>query len=84
MPTILRFGGLRVVIYPNDHAPGHVHVIGADCEAVFELNCPAGPVTLRESYGFSTRQLRSLMDQLNAALSELRLAWEKIHESDRR
>lgn len=82
MPTILRFGGLRVVIYPNDHAPGHVHVIGADCEASFELHCPAGPVTLRESYGFSRRQLRSLMDQLNAALSELCRAWERIHESD--
>ncbi|WHZ20694.1 MAG: hypothetical protein OJF55_002843 [Rhodanobacteraceae bacterium] len=28
MPTILRLGGLRVVIYPNDHRPAHVHVIG--------------------------------------------------------
>jgi len=55
MPTILRFGGLRVVIYPNDHAPGHVHVIGADCEAVFELHCPAGPVTLRESYAATAK-----------------------------
>jgi hypothetical protein len=82
MPTILRIGGLRVVIYPNDHAPGHVHVIGVDCEAVFELHCPAGPVALRESYGFSTRQLRGLMDQLNAALSELCRAWERIHESE--
>jgi len=28
MPTVLRFEGLRVVIYPNDHRPAHVHVIG--------------------------------------------------------
>ena len=28
MPTVLRLGGLRVVIYPNDHSPPHVHVIG--------------------------------------------------------
>lgn len=33
MPTILRFEGLRVVIYPNDHSPEHVHVLGAECEA---------------------------------------------------
>jgi hypothetical protein len=46
MPTVLRFDGLRVVIYPNDHSPEHVHVIGADREAVFELHCPDGPVTL--------------------------------------
>jgi len=42
MPTILRFNGLRVVVYPNDHRPAHVHVIGAGCEAVFNLNCPDG------------------------------------------
>jgi hypothetical protein len=82
MPTILRIGGLRVVIYPNDHSPEHVHVIGADREAVFELHCPEGPVTLRESYGFTTRQLRRLIEQLNAALLRLCSAWEGIHESD--
>ncbi len=83
MPTILRFDGLRVVIYPNDHLPGHVHVVGAEYEAVFELNCPKGPVTLRESYGFTTRQLRDLAEQLTESLSLLCDAWESIHESDR-
>jgi uncharacterized protein DUF4160 len=82
MPTILRIDGLRIVIYPNDHSPEHVHVIGAGCEAVFELHCSEGPVTLRESYGFTTRQLRRVMDQLNAELFELCSAWESIHESD--
>jgi hypothetical protein len=82
MPTILRIDGLRVVIYPNDHSPEHVHVIGAGCESVFELHCPEGPVTLRESYGFTTRQLRRLAEQLNAALLELCSAWEGIHEID--
>ena len=57
MPTVLRFAGLRAVIYPNDHRPAHVHVIGNDCEAVFNLNCPAGPVELRENYGFSRREI---------------------------
>jgi hypothetical protein len=28
MPTILTKGGLRVVIYPDDHDPPHVHVFG--------------------------------------------------------
>lgn len=82
MPTVLRLDGLRVVIYPNDHSPAHVHVIGADCEAVFELHCPHGPVSLRESYGFTIRRLRWVMDQLNAALPELCRAWERIHGSD--
>ena len=38
MPTVLIIGGWRVVIYPNDHRPAHVHVIGGGCEAVFNLS----------------------------------------------
>lgn len=47
MPTVHRFDGLRVVIYPNDHRPAHVHVMGNGCEAVFRLNAPDGPPELR-------------------------------------
>ena len=83
MPTILRFDGLRVVIYLNDHPPKQVHVIGADCEAVFELHCPEGAVTLRESVGFTTRQLRRVVEQLTDSLLVLCNAWESIHEPDR-
>jgi hypothetical protein len=82
MPTILRVGGLRVVVYPNDHAPGHVHVIGAGCEAVFELHCPEGPVALRESVGFTTSKLQRIVDQLASSLALLCAAWEKIHGPD--
>jgi hypothetical protein len=39
MPTVFRFDGLRVVIYPADQRPEHVHVEGAGGEAVFILNC---------------------------------------------
>jgi hypothetical protein len=83
MPTILRISGLRVVVYPNDHRPPHVHVLGAGVEAIFELNCPAGPVSLRGSYGFTTGQLRTVMEALNATVPALCAEWEKFHESDR-
>ena len=52
MPTVDVIAGLQVVVYPNDHRPAHVHVIGKGCEAVFKLNCPEGPPVLRENYGF--------------------------------
>ncbi len=45
MPTVLRFDAYRVVIYTNDHCPAHVHVIGPQGRAIFELNGPKGPVT---------------------------------------
>ncbi len=79
LPTVLRFENLRIVIYPNDHRPAHVHVIGPEHEAVFNLNCPAGPVRLRENYGFPLRELRRIEQVLNLHISKLCSAWERIH-----
>jgi hypothetical protein len=79
MPTVLRFDGLRVVIYPIDHRPTHVHVIGRGCEAVFNLNSPAGPVELRENYGFSRREITRIQGVLTEHLEELCRTWEGIH-----
>jgi carbamoylphosphate synthase small subunit len=82
MPTVLRLDGLRVVIYPNDHRPAHVHVIGPEGEAVFVLNCPGGPVSLRESVGFIGRVLRAVEAALNDVLPGLCGAWETIHGAE--
>jgi hypothetical protein len=82
MPPVLRFRGLRVVIYPNDHEPAHVHVIGRDCEAKFQLNCPAGPVELIEIFGFSKREIRQILAVLRAGLSGLCEEWRRIHETE--
>jgi hypothetical protein len=79
MPTVLRFEGLRVVIYPNDHRPAHVHVMGRGCEAVFVLNNPVGSEKLRENYGFSRRELRQIVKVLTDHRTELSAAWESIH-----
>jgi hypothetical protein len=79
MPTILRLGRLRVVVYPNDHRPAHVHVIGREHEAVFRPNCPAGPPELRENYGFSQAEITAIRRELTNRLARLCNAWEQIH-----
>ena len=79
MPTVLRFDGLSVVVYPADHVPAHVHVFGGGNEAVFNLNCPAGPVELRENYGFSRRGIARMRKTLDAAVAMLCAAWRAIH-----
>ena len=79
MPTVLRFAGLRVVVYLNDHRPAHVHVIGQGCEAVFDLNCPSGPAELRENYAFSRRDIATIEAAPMESLIQLCLAWEQIH-----
>lgn len=80
MPTVgARIDGLRVVVYPNDHRPAHVHVIGDGCEAVFTLHCPAGPPELRENYGFVSNKLAKIRTTLTSRLVELCAAWSSIH-----
>jgi hypothetical protein len=79
VPTVLGFEGLRIMIYPNDHRPAHVYVIGRGCEAVLNLNCTAGPVGLRENYGFWRREIRRIVVVLVQRLVELCRAGEQIH-----
>jgi hypothetical protein len=84
MPTIATIDGLRVVIYPNDHRPAHVHVIGRGHEAVFVLHCPGGPPELRENHGYSRAELVAIAATLNARLEAACLAWSQIHGPHRR
>jgi hypothetical protein len=79
MPTVLRIGALRVAVYPNDHRPAHVHVIGQGQEAVFVLNCMAGPAILRENYGFAAHEIARLQSILQENLTILCRAWKEIH-----
>jgi hypothetical protein len=79
VPTVLRFDGLRAVIYPNDHRPAHIHIIGKGCEAVFNLRCPNGPPELRENYGFGLKDLTRIEAALTAHLAEACRQWESIH-----
>ena len=79
MPTVLRIGGLRVVIWPNDHRPAHVQVNCADGEAVFNLHCPGGPPALRDSYGFRLTDLNRIEVARAAAITALCAEWRTIH-----
>ena len=79
MPTVMRFGGLRVTVYPNDHRPAHVHVIGGGCEAVFDLNCPDSPPTMRENFGFGRRDTARIEAVLGDSIGNLCEDWRRIH-----
>ena len=79
MPMVLRFDGPSVVVYPADHIPAHVHVFGGGNEAVFNLNCPAGPVALRENYGFARRAIARIRKALDNAVPMLCREWSRIY-----
>ncbi len=79
MLTVDMIDGLRVVIYPNDHGPAHVHVIGNGCEAVFKLNCPECPPELRENYGFAMVEVSKIRAVLTSRLTHICTEWSRIH-----
>lgn len=79
MPTVSNILGLRVVVYPNDHRPAHVHVIGRGCEAVFDLHCPAGPPVLRENFRFNKNDLNDICRALKRQLHIACEGWRNIH-----
>lgn len=79
MPNILKLDGLIVVIFPNDHRPAHVHVIGNGCEAAFKLHCPDGPPELRENHRFKERELNRIHDVLIEKLAHLCREWRRLH-----
>jgi hypothetical protein len=79
VPTVLRFGRFRIMIYTNDHRPAHVHVLEGPRQAVFELNYPGGPIDLRENYGFSWPQVNRVARLLQSHDQLLCAAWREIH-----
>ena len=79
MGTLHRFDGHRVFIWSNDHRPAHVEVVKAEKLAVFILNCPQGPVSLREKYGFTSAQIGKIERELNPMVADLCAEWEIVH-----
>ena len=55
-----------------DHLLAHAHVVAPDrSNAIFYLNCPDGPVSLRSSDGLSARQLKRIAAVLEPHVPEL-------------
>ena len=79
MPTIDRIDAARVVIYPNDHRPAHVHVVQGDCRAVLILHCPYRPPEIRENIGFSRTEMRHILEGSMSRLALFCGEWERHH-----
>ncbi len=76
MPTVLRVGRLRFVVYLNDHPPAHVHVLGPGWVVVVNLQGPevrevVGPCAQRDA-----RRVLDLAAEQHAALLD---AWRRFH-----
>lgn len=75
MPTVLRLGGLRVVVHPNDHPPAHVHVIGLGWVVVVNLLGPE----VRGAVGCGEPDARRALQLVADHQTALMEAWRRHH-----
>ena len=79
MPTIRRFGSLRIVIYTNGHPPPHVHVIGAGTEARIALGGEGERPSLMTNEGLSRREIEKSLVEIDRHRALLLQRWGEIH-----
>jgi hypothetical protein len=78
MVTVFRAGGLRVVIFVNDHRPAHVHVFG-DGEAKIDLRGVDGAPVLVWTDRMNRAEVRRTMKIVAEQQAFLIERWEFIH-----
>jgi hypothetical protein len=79
MVTVHRAYGFRLVIFPNDHSPPHVHVFGQGGEAKIVLEGPGG-IRLDWVAGIGRGDLRKVMLEVERERERLIAMWRMIHE----
>lgn len=70
-PTVLRTSNLQIRVYPKDHNPPHVHVVGPGAEAKFRID----KVECLFSKGFSKKALKQMEEFIEDNLKGLMEAW---------
>lgn len=80
MPTVLRVDGLKFVIWPNDHAPPHVHVFSVEAQATIGLGEPDGYPRLIENRRMRKTDLARALKAVFVHRSALLRKWSEFHE----
>ncbi len=77
MVTVIREGGFRIAIYPNDHPPPHVHVYG-DGEARIALLTTG--VEMLSSSAMTRSERRKAMELVWIHRRALLAVWRRMHD----
>lgn len=75
MPVIYRYDGFRIVIYPHDHPPPHVHVSNAGGEVVIEIET----LVIRRRRGMREKDVVRAVGVVADLTDMLLESWREIH-----
>ncbi|MFD1106575.1 DUF4160 domain-containing protein [Sphingobium olei] len=78
MPTVLREGNLRIVIYTDDHPPPLVHVF-CDGETKIALFGPQNMAEVVRILGADRRESRRALQIVREKRDYLLEKWNRIH-----
>lgn len=78
MVTNVRVGALRLVIYPDDHEPPHVHVIG-DSETKIELGDSPAMLKVIFSTRVRTSERRRAIEAVRENHALLLRRWSELN-----
>lgn len=78
MPTLLREGGFKFIIYFNDHEPSYVHVRKAEGEIKIDISS-MGNVEIIKIVGFKDQEALKAMKLVSKYQTFLLARWEEIH-----
>lgn len=79
MPTIVKGSGLRVQIFPNDHRPPHVHVVGGGFHAVILIGDEGAAPEFFELRSGDDRLVRKALNLVAESQDLLVQKWKLIH-----
>jgi len=79
MPTLHNEDGFRVVIYPHDHSPRHVHVRKAEGEVIILLGDETEAPSIYLVYDVSDKNVKRALEIVRINQVKLIAAWDDIH-----
>lgn len=85
MPTVLLWPPFRVVVYPNDHQPPHVHMVHHGKELIVGLGCAAdgtileAPQLLRHDLRLKHQEIKAVAAFVRQHQGLLVEKWMALH-----
>lgn len=73
--TIFQFRGLRFCVYPKDHNPKHVHVIGNEFEVKIRLDTFA---IIKIKGSLNSKNIKIIINEIQNRIEDLERAWDEL------
>lgn len=74
MGSVFVFRGIKFFIYPGDHLPPHVHVVGPDFELKVKI---ADLVVIRMKGKLRSKDIKMLLQQIGKRRDDLMEVWNE-------